>query len=68
MRIRNTRKARFNSALARVEMTQGQWAKKHRLAREHVNRVLNDRVDGSVAVLGMIDAWIAEVERKALAA
>ena len=68
MRIKNTRKARFQSALARVEMTQGQWAKKNRMVREHLNRVLNDRVDGSVSVIGKIDSFIAEVEAKVLAA
>jgi len=62
MRIRNVRKARFKSALARVVMTQGQWARRHRLTREHVNRVLNDRVDGSVAVIGKIDAFIEDIE------
>ena len=68
MRIKNTRKARFLSALARVQMTQGRWAKKNGMVREHLNRVLNDRVDGSVKVIGKIEAFIADVNAKVLAA
>jgi CRP-like cAMP-binding protein len=68
MRIKYTRKARFHAALARVEMTQGEWAEQNDLTREHLNRVLNDRVDGSVDVIGKIDAFIADVEAKVLAA
>lgn len=67
-RIRNTRKARFQSALVRVGMSQGDWAKDNGMVREHLNRVLNDRVDGSVSVIGKIDAFIADVEAKVMAA
>ena len=67
MRIRNTRKARFQSALARVEMTQGQWAEKNRMVREHLNRVLNDRVAGSVSVIGKIDRFIEAIESQVAA-
>lgn len=66
-RIRNTRKARFQSALVRAGMSQGDWAKQNDMDRSHLNRVLNERVE-SPRVIGLIDAFIAEVEAKVLAA
>lgn len=66
-RIKNTRKARFLSALARVGMTQEQWAEKNGLTREHLSRVVNGRFE-SPPVNGKIDAFIADVEAKVLAA
>jgi hypothetical protein len=66
-RIRNTRKARFQSALARTGMTQGAWAGSKNLTREHLNRVLNEKVE-SPFVEGLIDEFIAEVEAKVVAA
>lgn len=66
-RIKNTRKARFLSALARVGMTMEQWAGKNGLTREHLSRCVNGHYD-SPRVLGMVDAFIADVEAKVLAA
>lgn len=66
-RIRNTRKARFQSALIRAGMSQGDWAKRNGMGREHLNRVLNERI-ASPRVIDLIDAFIAEVEAKVLAA
>lgn len=62
-RIKNTRKARFQSALIRSGMTQSDWAKSNGMVREHLNRVLNGHFD-SKAVLEKIDAFIADVEAK----
>lgn len=66
-RIRNTRKARFQSALIRAGMTQKSWAKEQGMSREHLNTVLNGKFD-SENVNAKIDAFIADVERKVLAA
>lgn len=65
-KIRNTRKARFQSALARVEMTQGEWAKKNGMDRSHLNRVLNGRFV-SPPVLQKLDAFIEHVESQVAA-
>ena len=68
-RIRNTRKARFQAALIRAGYdNQGEWAEQNGMGREHLNRVLNGRVDGSAEMLAKIDAFIADVEAKVLAA
>lgn len=66
-RIKNTRKARFQSALIRSGMTQGDWAKANGMGREHLNRVLNGKFD-SEGVVEKIDSFIADVEAKVLAA
>lgn len=62
-RIDNTRKARFRSALIRAGMTQEQWAEKHKMVREHLNRVLNNRVI-SPRVTELIDAFVEEIEAR----
>lgn len=62
-KLRNTRKARFQSALIRCGMTQSDWAKGNGMVREHLNRVLNGHFD-SKGVIEKIDAFIAEVEAK----
>lgn len=66
-RIKNTRKARFQAALIRVGMTQAEWAAKNGMVREHLNRVLNERLE-SKAVTDKVDAFIVEVEARLLAA
>lgn len=48
-------------------MTQGEWAVQYGVVREHVNRVLNGKAE-SKALVEKIDAFIAEVEAKVLAA
>lgn len=66
-KIRNTRKARFQSALIRAGMTQRDWATKNGMVREHLNRVLNGHFE-SKNVLDKIDAFIADVEAKVMVA
>lgn len=66
-RIKNTRKARFQAALIRAGMTQADWARQNGMVREHLNRVLNGKFD-SKNVLDKIDAFVADVEAKVLAA
>ena len=65
-RIDNTRKARFRAALIRAGMTQGEWAEKNEMVREHLNRVLNGHVL-SPPVTEKIDAFIEEIEAKVAA-
>ncbi len=66
-RIINTRKARFQSALVRADMTQAEWAIANGMVREHLNRVLNGHFD-SPPVIGKIDAFIADVEARVMVA
>jgi predicted transcriptional regulator len=66
-RIRNTRKVRFQAALIRIGMTQADWAKQNGMVREHLNRVLNGHIE-SRPVFEKIDAFVADVEAKVLAA
>lgn len=65
-RIDNTRKARFRAALIRAGLTQGEWAEKNEMVREHLNRVLNGHVL-SPPVTEKIDAFIEEIEAKVAA-
>ena len=67
VKIVRTRKARFKSALMRVGMTQGDWAEQYDLSRGYVNMVLNEKMK-SVSLTEKIDAFIADVEAKVLAA
>lgn len=66
VKIVRTRKARFQSALTRAGMTQGDWAKQYDLSRGYVNMVLNEKME-SATLNSKIDAFIADVEAKVMA-
>ena len=69
MRIRNTRKARFKSALAMVGMTQQEWARQNDITADHLSMVISDTYDRESKVLeDKIDAFTAEVAAKIMAA
>jgi hypothetical protein len=65
--IRPDRKRKFKAALALIGLTQQQWAEKEGITRQHLNATLNDE-SVSKPLTEKIDAFIADVEAKVLAA
>jgi hypothetical protein len=61
VRIRATRKARFESALKLVGLTQTSWAEANRVALTHLNEFLNGK-RVSAPLTEKVDAFIARVE------
>lgn len=61
VRIRATRKARFESALKLVGMTQTSWAEANSVALTHLNEFLNGK-RVSAPLKEKVDAFIAKVE------
>lgn len=61
VRIRATRKARFESALKLVGLTQTTWAEANGVALTHLNEFLNRR-RVSAPLTEKIDAFVAKVE------
>lgn len=61
VKLRVTRKARFESALKLVGLTQTSWAEANKVPLTHLNEFLNGkRVSAPLA--GKIDAFAARVE------
>lgn len=66
-RIKRSRSARFKAAVAAVGMTQREWAAKQGVGYTHLYLTLKDPSQ-SLTLSEKIDAFIAEVEAKVVAA
>lgn len=66
VKLDRSRKARFKSALARAGITQIDWAKQQGITAGHLGNTLRGRESRSLEE--KIDAFIAEIEAKVLAA
>lgn len=64
--VDQSRKARFKAALIRVGMTQEEWATEQGITAGHLGNTLRGRE--SKVLESKIDAFIAEVEARVLAA
>lgn len=68
VRIQSTRKSRFKAALALTGLTQKEWAEGQAgISRGYLNMVLNGKME-SDTLTQKIDAFIADIEAKVLAA
>lgn len=65
-KLDRSRKARFKAALALAGITQTEWAAQHGVTAGHLGNTLRGRESKSLEE--KIDAFIAEIEAKVLAA
>lgn len=65
-KIHRSRKARFKSCLARVDMTQTEWARKNGVGYTHLYLTLRDPKQ-SLELSAKIDAFIESVEAQSVA-
>lgn len=66
-KLRPDRKARFKAALALADIGVDEWAKSAGVTRQHLNATLNAKRE-SGSLIEKVDAFIADVEAKVMAA